>query len=67
MIGYELFDSDGFGQVARLVDVAAAAHGDVVGEQLQRNDFEQRHQKFRRGRQLDEVVRRFAGEMIVLR
>jgi hypothetical protein len=26
------------GQVARLVDVAAAQHGDVIGQQLQRDD-----------------------------
>ena len=31
------FDRDALGEVARLVDVAAAAHGDVVREQLQRD------------------------------
>ena len=36
-----LFDGDGFGQVAGLVYVAAAADGDVVGEQLQGDDFDQ--------------------------
>jgi len=37
-----LLDGDRFGQVARLVDVAAAADGDVIREQLERNNFEQR-------------------------
>ena len=30
----ELFDGDGFGEVAGLVDVAAAANGNVIGEKL---------------------------------
>ena len=30
----------GFGQVAGLVYVAAAADGDVIGQKLQRDDFE---------------------------
>jgi hypothetical protein len=37
-------DGDGFGQVAGLIDVATAAHGDVVGEQLQGDNFEQRRE-----------------------
>jgi hypothetical protein len=36
LYGYRL------GGVARLVYVAASADGDVVGEQLQRDDFEDR-------------------------
>ena len=32
----DLFDRDALGEIARLIDVAAAAHGDVVREQLQR-------------------------------
>ena len=43
-----LFDGDGFRQVAGLVNVAAAAHGDVIRKELQRNDFEQRGQEFGR-------------------
>ena len=42
-----LFDGDRFGEIARLIDVAAAAHGDVVREQLQRNDFENRRDQIR--------------------
>ena len=34
-----LLDRHGLGEVARLIDVAAAAHGDVIGEQLQRHDL----------------------------
>ena len=33
-----LFNSNRFRQISRLIDVAAAADGDVVREQLQRND-----------------------------
>src|SRR6202167_387972 len=35
-----LLDGDGLGEVARLVDVEAAAAGDLVGEHLQRDDGE---------------------------
>jgi hypothetical protein len=35
-----LFYSDALGQVSGLVDVAAAADGDVVGEELEGDDFE---------------------------
>ena len=46
--GQLLLHGDGFGQVARLVDVAAAADGDVVGQQLQRHNLNQRRQQLRR-------------------
>jgi hypothetical protein len=36
----DLLDGDGFGQVAGLVDVAAAADGYVVGEELEGDYFE---------------------------
>jgi len=36
-----LLDRYGFGQVARLVYVATAADSYVVGQKLQRDDFEQ--------------------------
>ena len=39
-----LLDGDGLGEVARLVDVQAAAAGDLVREQLQRDDREDRLQ-----------------------
>ncbi len=35
-----LLDGDGFGEVAGLIDVAAAADSDVMGEQLQRGNFQ---------------------------
>ena len=35
-------DRDGFGEVARLVDVFAFDVGNVIGEQLQRNDVDDR-------------------------
>src|SRR5438445_3012937 len=59
-----LFDSDGFGEVARLIDVAAAADGDVVGEKLERDDFEERDEKLRRGRKLDDVIGGGTSEVV---
>ena len=51
-----LFDRHGFRQIAWLVDVAAAAHGDVVSEELQGNYFQQGRENFWCGGQLDDVV-----------
>ena len=48
-----LFDRHALGEIARLIDVAAAADGDVVREQLQRHDHHDRRQQLRRRRQLD--------------
>src|SRR3989442_12501278 len=45
-----------FGEVARLVDVAAAQHGAVVGKELQGHDGQQRGQDFVGARDLDPVV-----------
>ena len=39
-----------------MVDVAAAHIGDVVGEELQRDHREQRHQEFVSHRQLDDEI-----------
>ncbi len=44
--GEGLFHGNGFGEVAGLVDVAAAADGDVVGEELQGDDFEDGEEQF---------------------
>src|SRR5438105_4600626 len=38
------------GQIARLIDITSAAHGDVVGKQLQRDDEQNRNEEFRRRR-----------------
>src|SRR5436309_2528452 len=45
-----LFHGDGFRQVAWLVYVASAADGDVIRQQLQRHDFQDRQQELRRDR-----------------
>ena len=37
-----------FCQVARLIDIAAAPYGDVVGKQLQGHHFQDRQKQFRR-------------------
>jgi hypothetical protein len=44
---FQLFNGDGLGEVSWLVYVAAAADGDVVGQQLEGDDFNER------GKQLD--------------
>ena len=51
-----LFDRDALGEIPRLIDVAAAADGDVVGEQLQRHDHDDRRQQLGRRRHLDDEV-----------
>ncbi len=59
-----LLDGDALGEIAGLVDIAAAANGDVVGEQLQRNHFEQRQQQFARDGDGDDVVGHF-GDLFI--
>ena len=46
---------DGFGEVAGLVDVAAAADGDVVGEKLQGDDLQDGEEQLRGGGDVDGV------------
>jgi hypothetical protein len=55
------FHGNGLGQVAGLVYVAAATDGDVIGQELQRNNFEEWNQEFGCGRQFDQVVGGFSG------
>ena len=43
-----LLNRYGFGQVAWLIYVATTADGYVIGEELQRDDFQQRSEKLRR-------------------
>lgn len=42
----KLLHSDRFRQIARLVHVATATDGDIVSEQLQGDDFDQRGKQF---------------------
>ena len=51
-----LLDRDRLGQVSGLIYVAAAADGDVIGQQLQGHDLENRREFFRRGGNVDHVV-----------
>src|SRR5260370_1405991 len=44
--------------------VATEAYGDVIGEQLERDDFQQGHEQLRRGRKFDDVIGGFPREMI---
>ncbi len=64
---FSLFDGNGFCQISWLVDVAPAAYRDVIREELQRNDFQQRRENFRRRGKLDDVVGGFASEMVFFR
>src|ERR1700739_2802721 len=61
-----LFHRDGLREVAGLIHVATAAHRDVVGQQLERHDFEEHGEQFRSRRQFDQVVGSFARKMIAL-
>ncbi len=51
-----LFDGHTFGQISRFVDVAAACHGDVVGDQLQGDAGDDRLEKLLDVRDFDNVV-----------
>ena len=53
---HALLNRDALGQIARLIHVAAAPHGDVIRQQLQRHDLENRRQQIGRRRNLDHVV-----------
>src|SRR5215510_14181520 len=53
-----LFYRDALREIARLIDVAAAPHGYVVRQKLQRYDHEDRRQHRRRLRDLDDEVAR---------
>ena len=57
-----LFHGYGFCEVARLINVAAAANGNVISEKLQGQDFEDRSEDFGGGRDFDDVVSGFARE-----
>src|SRR3954447_23356372 len=57
--GVDLLDRNALREVAWLIDVAAAADGDVVREQLQRHDHQyRRQQRMRLGYGDQEVLRR---------
>ena len=51
-----LLDRYGFCEVARLVYIASAADCDVIGQQLQRDNFNERHQQFWGGGNCDDVL-----------
>jgi hypothetical protein len=56
VIGRPLFHGNRFGQVARLVNVASAAHGNVIRQQLQRHHFQDWQQQFRRVSNVNDMV-----------
>ena len=51
-----LFDGDALGQIAGLIDVAATAHRDVIGEQLQRHDLQNRLQQLAGRRDVNDMI-----------
>src|SRR6202050_5215525 len=61
-----LLDGDGLGQVARLIHVASATHGDVIRQKLKRDDLEDCREKFGDGGNFDDVVSSIASELVSL-
>src|SRR5258706_6813249 len=61
----KLFHGDRLREVAWLVYVAATADGDMIGEQLQGYDLEQRREHFDRVGHDDHVIGSFARQLIV--
>ena len=64
-----LLDGDAFREIARFVDVTAELDGEMVGEELERNDGEDRADEVRDAREGDDVIgdavqllRAFAGD-----
>ncbi len=57
-----LLDGDGFGEVAGLVDVATAADGYVIGQQLQGDNFDERREKLEGRRDVDDVLNEAADD-----
>ena len=52
-----LLNGNTLGQVSRLVDIAAAPGGDLVGQQLGRDSIEYRVHVLMDRRQIDDIVR----------
>jgi hypothetical protein len=44
-----LFDGDRFREISRLIHIASPPHRDVIGQQLQRNDLQNRREFLGRG------------------
>ncbi len=57
IVKINLLHRNRFRQISRLVDVAAAADGDVIREQLQRDDREDRAEQIACFGNLDDVIR----------
>jgi hypothetical protein len=51
-----LFDGHGFSEVTRLIDIAPAADCDIVGEQLQRDNFDEWGKQLKSRRDIDHVL-----------
>ena len=62
--GIVLFNCDGLCQITWLVYVAAAPHGDMVGQELQGDDFQDGRHDFRRSGNFNGVVRSFSRKLV---
>ena len=62
-----LFHRHALGEVSRLVHVVSAQHGDVIGEQLERDASENRHEHRAGLRDRDDVVCDFVERVAVFR
>ena len=61
-----LLHRDRLRQVAWLIDIATAADRDVIRQQLQRNNLEDRRKQFRSLRYVDYMVGRFFDLFVAL-
>jgi hypothetical protein len=63
----QLFYGDGLGKVAGLVHVAATPNGNMVREQLQRNNLQKRGDQIGSRGNFDYVIGGFASQLVSLR
>ncbi len=59
-----LLDRDALGEISRLIHIAAAPYCYVIGEQLQRNHFEQGQQQFSGHWNRNDVIRHL-GDLFI--
>ena len=60
-IDSRLFDGYALGKIARLIHIASPPDRNVIREQLQRHDLENRHQQIRRVGYLDDLIGNLCG------
>ena len=61
-----LLYGDGLGEIAWLVNIAAAADGDVIGQQLKGHDFNERGEQLESWRDMNDVLHQAADRGVAL-